>query len=122
MTIKQDFVTNSSSTCYIVNLPENFKIESEDLELNQKIELYINQLKTTGDVEFGSYADYGFKLSIDKNTKYKTNFEIDYFTGLIYEKIMGSKFLIYKVEGCGSDSPDRIINLNSQKLKENKGD
>jgi hypothetical protein len=108
MKIKQDFVTNSSSICYIVLLPENFQVKTEDEEMNKKFELYLNELEEKGEVEFGYWAEF--------NLDFSDITDMEEFVEQVYQDIV-SKYLIKKID-FGADYPDKIVNLNSKQIKE----
>ncbi len=79
MKFKSDFITNSSSTCYVVTVPEDFDlerclpliydlvspdsdlVEEEKIELKNEIRERFRELKEVGETGEGGYYVKGFR-------------------------------------------------------------
>jgi len=109
MKIKQDFVTNSSSTCYIIALPMDIQVKSEDNDLNIKLEKYLNYIKSGGVVDYGMEADYA-----EYNIYFTDYNELKQFYDEIYNIL--DKYSIVRSDH-GADYSDMIININSERMK-----
>lgn len=112
MKVKSDFVTNSSSTCYVIAIPKNLKVKTENKTVNKFIKILLDELKTEGVVEVGMCAEYKFTIPEDDDG--------DIMDGLfdaIHDKILSEEFVIFS-EDFGPDYPDKIINLNTDRFRD----
>jgi hypothetical protein len=116
MKIKQDFITNSSSTCYLIYIPDNFKIGTElswlDYIFRPKACKYfaefIEEIMTYNETNSSEYFSYSKKdLSRDSQD------ELRNMISRLAQKYEVSKTVI---EG-GLD--DVIVNINSKNIKIN---
>ena len=94
MKIKMDFVTNSSSTCYVVAIPQNLEIQTENETANNFIKIILDQLKTEGVVEFGWCAEYPFERPEGDDQ----DIIMENFYDGIHNKILNKDFLIFEEE------------------------
>jgi hypothetical protein len=112
MKTKIDFVTNSSSTCYIVSIPKDLvvNLDIEDEESKLKALGYIEKLRDYGIIEFGSYSEDIGDLGLSSDDQ-------DTLANSIYDQILDKKYIIEQIE-FGPDIPHQIVNVNSKRIRE----
>lgn len=115
MKIKNDFVTNSSSTCYIVDIPDNFYFIHENKELSNKLNKYLEELIDKGQGSYGCWAELS-ELNLERFSKDGKNSEFDSFNDEVYKEII-ENFTIMEIE-FGPDCESTIVNINSKYFRE----
>ncbi|MHA2280245.1 MAG: hypothetical protein ACXAC5_05240 [Promethearchaeota archaeon] len=115
MKVRSGFVSNSSSSSYIVEIPVGFKIEKDKISEKAK-----SEIERWCDV---SDLDKIVKVSNEALDIFHTNkyihrgYDIDrrIFWGLV-EILRDNKFVVMSVDGSGGDGEDNIIAFEDERL------
>ena len=103
MKVRSGFVSNSSSSSYIVEIPKDFKIEIErwgDIDLDEMVE---ESNKALDIFHANKYIHRGYDI------------ERRAFWGLV-EILRDNKFVVMSVDGSGGDGEDNIMAFQDERL------
>jgi hypothetical protein len=114
MKIRSGFVSNSSSSSYIVEIPKDFKIEKDKISEEAK-----SEMERWDNVDLDEAIE---KLKRALNT-FHTNgyvhrgYDIDRRVFLGFIKILrNNNFIVMSVDGSGGDGEDSIIAFEDERL------